>query len=220
MQKFIGWFLVKFGQNLAHLHIICVSCEYCWLADWGEEFLKRQTVLADQVNFARPEVLPLCWTWQIDITGNSTLFKDWGDQDVFSKHELRVDLSCPFVIWEMEHQRSCESGTVLACFLHQIHLVVGELDVNFNKFLEEKNRVLIIVNLVLCLGDIRWVRPLNRVWEGVHFNPALKHFLASCVVDNSFVLYFLYHGSVSTDIRMTNRSAANTAIHETDQSGL
>lgn len=120
-------------------------------------------MLADLVNFTRPEVFPFSWTWQVDITGNSALFKDWGDKDVLSKHKLRVDLPGSFILWEMEHQRSCEGSTVLTCLLHQIHLVVGELDVNLNKFFKEKDRVLVIINLVLSLRDVRWVRSLDRI---------------------------------------------------------
>ena len=111
-------------------------------------------MLIDRVSLACPEVGPFGGTWQVNITLNGTRQEDRGDEDVLTEHELRVLSPGTSVVREVHHEGASEGTTLLLGLLHQADLVLGEFDVNLNEFLEEENRVIILVDLPLSFRNV------------------------------------------------------------------
>ena len=147
------WAIVVF-QDLAHLDSLGVSREHSGLSNGRGKALQGHAVFTDRVSLAIPEVGPFSGSGQVDITLNSVLQEDWGDEDVLTEHELRVLSPGASVVREVHHERASEGTTLLLGLLHQADLVLGEFDVDLNEFLEEENRVIILVDLPLSFRDV------------------------------------------------------------------
>ena len=79
-------------------------------------------------------------------------------------------------------------------------LVLGELNVNLDKLLKELHVFFVIVDLDLSIGDVGRMRPLDRVRESVHLDPAEEGLLITSVLNKRDTELFLNGGSVAADI--------------------
>ena len=100
----------------------------------------------------------------------------------------------------MHHEGPRERTTQVLSLFHQVHLVVAKLDVDLNEFLEEVDRVNIVVDLVLGLGNVRRVRSLHWVGERVHLDPALQSLFVPRVRQESDSELFLNNRRVAANI--------------------
>ena len=89
------------------------------------------------------------------------------------------------IVREVEHERSREWGTILLGIAHQVHFVISKFHVDLDELLEEKNSVVVIVDLMLSVRNVRGVRSLNWIRESVHLDPSLENLLASSVLQES-----------------------------------
>ena len=89
--------------------------------------------------------------------------------------------SGPLIVREVKQHRPRERRSLLVCFLHELHLVVGHLDVDFCELLEEENSIFIVEDLVVVIRRGGRMRTHDHVREGAHFDPSLKQSLASGV---------------------------------------
>ena len=145
-------------------------------------------------------MLPSSWSWKVDISASFTFLEHWGAEDVLAEHELRVLSSCTGIVREVKHQRSRERSAILTALDHKIVLVLGELNVNLDKLLKELHVFFVVVDLDLSFGDVGRMRPLDRVRESVHLDPAEEGLLISCVLNKRDTELFLDGGSVAADI--------------------
>ena len=79
-------------------------------------------------------------------------------------------------------------------------LVLGELNVNLDKLLKELHVFFVVVDLDLSIGDVGRMRPLDRVRESVHLDPAEEGLLITSVLNKRDTELFLNGGSVAADI--------------------
>ena len=71
---------------------------------------------------------------------------------------------------------------------------------NVYELFKEENVLFVIIDLRLCLWNVRRMGSQDRICEGVHFDPPLQKLLTSSVLQESHAKLFDNERSVAADV--------------------
>mmetsp|Transcript_13156 Transcript_13156/g.9218 ORF Transcript_13156/g.9218 Transcript_13156/m.9218 type:complete len:284 (-) Transcript_13156:991-1842(-) len=89
-----------------------------------------------------------------------------------------------------------------------------------NELLHEQDVIFTIINLLVVIRQVSWVRSHDNIRESAHLNPSLEKSLISSVFNDSLTELFDNSRSVSTNIRVSHGKSTDTTVHESNHGRL